>query len=403
MKNFTHKPSIFIGSSSEYKSVADHLKLILDRFAYCSVWDQTFPLSHYTLETIIKNISESDFAIFILSDDDAINIRGNNFKISRDNVIFEAGLSIGILAKERTFLVIPTEKDLHLASDLLGFTVATYTKDFFDKNPMAAMGGAATQIENAIKKSLWANLNVTIHSKLLIDDREGTHDTLKLFMTLVNNESFPVTLESKNFTLKNFIVDKRTPAIKNYKPEFFAYRDVNTEKDIRSEIITLLPKKHTTTYIPIDPKTSFKRIKYGYLKNEGGIFDIRLIIHRNTTEIYNYSLEINSEAIDSNNPHTFTQDDLIGTWENNFDVKGSETLEIDNEFKYYINKKTDPSFQITNFKAKDNKVEFIKKSLSHSAPKGFENNLSIVDRNTLIGTENLIGEINTHNIRYNRI
>lgn len=71
----------------------------------------------------------------------------------RDNVVFELGLFIGRLGRERCFIVIPkgSEDEIHLPSDLLGITPALYEPNRQDKNLVAALGPAATKITRMIR------------------------------------------------------------------------------------------------------------------------------------------------------------------------------------------------------------------------------------------------------------
>jgi CRP/FNR family cyclic AMP-dependent transcriptional regulator len=48
------------------------------------------------------------------------------YPVPRDNVVFEAGMSLGALGRERTVLVIPRAKRTKLPSDLTGITPLEY-------------------------------------------------------------------------------------------------------------------------------------------------------------------------------------------------------------------------------------------------------------------------------------
>ena len=114
-------PKIFIGSSSEALQFARAIHAELQDVAECTVWkDGAFGLSAQTVESLVKNLRESDFGIFVFSADDIVTIRGDLLKVPRDNVIFEAGLFSGYLGPERCFIVVPQNSSIHLPSDLLG-------------------------------------------------------------------------------------------------------------------------------------------------------------------------------------------------------------------------------------------------------------------------------------------
>jgi hypothetical protein len=148
------KPRLFIGSSVEGKEIADTLQVLLDYDAEVTVWHQgVFGLSQGSLESIVNAAREDnfDFAALVLTPDDLVSKRGENVSSSRDNVIFELGLFMGSLGRDRTFIVYCRDIALDLPSDLAGVTPATFA-DREDKNLRAALGPVRTQIMDAIKK-----------------------------------------------------------------------------------------------------------------------------------------------------------------------------------------------------------------------------------------------------------
>jgi predicted nucleotide-binding protein len=121
------KPRIFIASSVEGKDVADALQLAFHHDARCTVWHQAFPISSITIDALIRNCAENDFAIFAFSPDDLSTIRRHEYEVPRDNVLFEGGLFMGMHGRDRAFIVTPQgSPSFHIPSDLLGLTTATY-------------------------------------------------------------------------------------------------------------------------------------------------------------------------------------------------------------------------------------------------------------------------------------
>lgn len=89
------KPRVFIGSSVEGLNVAYAVQQNLLHEAEVTVWAQgVFELSKTTIESLNKTLSENDFAIFVFSLDDLINIKDTIKSTVRDNVLFEFGLFI---------------------------------------------------------------------------------------------------------------------------------------------------------------------------------------------------------------------------------------------------------------------------------------------------------------------
>jgi len=138
------------------------------------VWTYVFPPTESTLSSLVDMSKEMDFAIFVLGPDDLIkksqtgNPQGKGEPVEgetwtpRDNVIFEMGLLIGTLGKERCFAVIPetprlrysdNRLHLHLFTDYLGTNYCTYmaTKEP-GLDPLDAVFAACQEIGNQIEK-----------------------------------------------------------------------------------------------------------------------------------------------------------------------------------------------------------------------------------------------------------
>jgi predicted nucleotide-binding protein len=148
----TARPSMFVGSSAEGLSIAEAIQLNLDHSVECTLWSQgVFGLSNGSLESLVTATKKFDFAVLVLTPDDLIRKRGTDGNSPRDNVIFELGLFMGALGRERTFIVHCRSEKLELPSDLAGITPATYAKRE-DGNLIAALGSVCTQLKQAIQK-----------------------------------------------------------------------------------------------------------------------------------------------------------------------------------------------------------------------------------------------------------
>jgi hypothetical protein len=149
------KPRIFIGSSTESLEVAYSIQENIERFAEVTVWTQgIFEPSKYVLESLVDQLEMSDFGIFVLAPDDVSIVCGQEKKSVRDNIIFELGLFIGKLGKDRNILILPrgTEESLHFPTDLLGLIPVLYDPDRQDGNLRAALGPACNKIYNVCSK-----------------------------------------------------------------------------------------------------------------------------------------------------------------------------------------------------------------------------------------------------------
>lgn len=111
-----------------------------------------FKLSRYSLESLERVISEFDAGIFLLAPDDAAVIRGRQRRVVRDNVIFELGMFVGALGRERSFLVAPkTLGATHLPTDLLGLTYAGYGRRSAGQSWQQLLEPACEQIKESLK------------------------------------------------------------------------------------------------------------------------------------------------------------------------------------------------------------------------------------------------------------
>ncbi|WP_052340735.1 TIR domain-containing protein [Salinarimonas rosea] len=148
------KARVFIGASTEGGKVAAGVQTHLDKIAECVIWDQNvFELSNSTLDNLVDQIGAYDFAIFVLSPDDKLLIRGNVQNVARDNVIFEIGLAIGRIGKNRTFVIAADEAaDLRIPTDLLGTNIPRFSSNRGDGNWVAAVGPACARIKAAIEE-----------------------------------------------------------------------------------------------------------------------------------------------------------------------------------------------------------------------------------------------------------
>ncbi len=146
------KLRLFIGSSTEALDYANAIQENLERDADCTVWTQgIFGLSRPIFTELLSKLSSFDCAVFVFSPDDKLVLRGEKKLAARDNVVFELGFFCGRVGEGRAFVVAPYDiKNLHLPTDLSGFTMATYRAKRDDGNIRAALGSACTQIRREI-------------------------------------------------------------------------------------------------------------------------------------------------------------------------------------------------------------------------------------------------------------
>ena len=100
------KPHIFIGSSSEGLPAAQVLKTRLSWWANCDIWKDpgVFELNKGYLENLLDRLNLYEYGVMVATGDDATKSRGETKMAPRDNVVFELGLFMGRLGRDRTFL-----------------------------------------------------------------------------------------------------------------------------------------------------------------------------------------------------------------------------------------------------------------------------------------------------------
>jgi len=152
-KDINPRSQVFVGSSRESRRVAYKLQQNLDEDADVTVWDQNvFRLTKSNLESLLEQLRRSDFGIFVFAPEDLIRLRSTSLKAVRDNVLFELGLFMGRLGRERTFIVTPLGQKLHIPTDLLGITVGRFSLKRADGNTRAALGPFCEEVREQIEK-----------------------------------------------------------------------------------------------------------------------------------------------------------------------------------------------------------------------------------------------------------
>lgn len=119
-------PRLFVGSSTEQIEVARIINDYLDDVCDPSPWQDGFPVSSYNMQSLTEHVRKSDFAVMVLTPDDAGKKRNEHITVPRDNVVLELGLFIGGIGVERTFMVVDKHVSLGLPTDLWGITYLTF-------------------------------------------------------------------------------------------------------------------------------------------------------------------------------------------------------------------------------------------------------------------------------------
>jgi predicted nucleotide-binding protein len=158
---------VFIASSSEGLRVAETVKALLSDtlggLAEVETWDAgTFALTKTYIESLEQEVNKADFAVLVLTLDDELLTRETKTSVPRDNVLFELGLFIGKLGRDRSFYIQP--QGLKLPTDLLGIESTKFElpRDFTGKVQVpadrdalrAALGPGCSNVATAISEGI---------------------------------------------------------------------------------------------------------------------------------------------------------------------------------------------------------------------------------------------------------
>lgn len=152
MTNLPHPVQVFIGSSAEGLLIAKNLQAELEASPDFMVhrWDiGTFDPGSITLDALIAKANRVDFAILVATGEDTVTTRGTEMAAVRDNIVFEFGLFLGALGRERVYLL--SVGDAKLPSDLSGLTRLVYQKRS-DGNIRAGLNDAVLRAQDVMRK-----------------------------------------------------------------------------------------------------------------------------------------------------------------------------------------------------------------------------------------------------------
>lgn len=146
------KPFLFLGCSTESLAVAQEIQLGLkhDKIDVVLWTDGVFGPSGIAVESLIDAVNQADFAVFVFGSDDQVISRDHGYTAPRDNIVFELGLFMSRLERNRTFIVKESDSDVKIPTDLLGVTPITYIHRGAG-NLATAVGPICTELRKVIQ------------------------------------------------------------------------------------------------------------------------------------------------------------------------------------------------------------------------------------------------------------
>ncbi|WP_217626437.1 TIR domain-containing protein [Alloyangia pacifica] len=149
---YRDKIRVFLISSGEAVGVARIIQNALSRDFLVVPWtDGVFKVANYPLQSLEDELEKCDFAVAVAHSDDVTASRGADWPSPRDNVIFELGLFMGRLNRQRAILMEPREDKVKLPSDLAGVTTIPY-RYVPGEDATALMGPACNELREHIAR-----------------------------------------------------------------------------------------------------------------------------------------------------------------------------------------------------------------------------------------------------------
>jgi hypothetical protein len=181
------KPSVFVGSSTEGIEFARAIRRQLQGTAEITLWsDEFFKTGSTFIETLVGAVSQFDFAILVLTPDDIVQSRNDSSLGPRDNVIFELGLFMGRLGRERTFALHQRDAHIKLPTDLSAVTLHTYEWPRKDKGYAQAVGGAADVMRDQIKRLGLSREKATAQIERFAAEQERQAQDINVMKLILN-------------------------------------------------------------------------------------------------------------------------------------------------------------------------------------------------------------------------
>ena len=117
------------------------------------VWDEgLFKQNESTFDGLLRISKDVDFAVFIWGASDLTTTKGRSIPSPRDNVVWETGLFLGALGKDRVFMVVDKAVSVKIPTDYSGITRAHYGGLSIGTYDIAAVSSACNAIDRSCKR-----------------------------------------------------------------------------------------------------------------------------------------------------------------------------------------------------------------------------------------------------------
>ena len=155
-------PRVFVISSSEKLNVAEEIFRHLDSDKVAvQLWSQgTFGVSDYPISSLMDAIEEADFTIAVAGADDTLTMRNEVHQVARDNVHLEYGISLGVLGRRRSILLVCADDEVRLPSDVAGLNTLRYRNNSEDSFKRSIFKTCIDIKEHIVKEGVFTERRV---------------------------------------------------------------------------------------------------------------------------------------------------------------------------------------------------------------------------------------------------
>ena len=226
------KPRIFIGSSREGHDTAKYVQDKLGSTTDSQIWDEGFFENNTSsFEALAEGAVLFDFAILVATMDDVQLKRDKLESIARDNVLFEFGLYVGRIGKNRSFFI--KEKGLDLPSDLLGITLLEYKTDANVK------GRTLDEVCDMIRKrveELWSTYELSFVPSATLAVGYFENFVSNVCRELMQSAKREVNGHNYNDFRMHIVIPDELP--NNFQDQVIAYLSEKNLKEMKVETVT---------------------------------------------------------------------------------------------------------------------------------------------------------------------
>jgi hypothetical protein len=154
MANRKNMPKVFLGSSKESLPELKIVQALIGKQVRIKPWTDRslWKAGHFVLESLLNQVPDFDFGVFIFGKDDVTVSRGVKRPSPRDNVVFEAGLFMSQIGRERTLVIAPEggKVPIKILSDFAGLVLIPYSVPKDRADLRNALKPAATEVREQI-------------------------------------------------------------------------------------------------------------------------------------------------------------------------------------------------------------------------------------------------------------